>query len=89
MADIVRDQQTTLPVTMLTRYRDMGDGTHAEVISVPGPFNVTVTGGSIIIQGVAGGTPVNVADGGNALTVDGNTGILGYRSSDGTYQPQR
>lgn len=61
MADIVRDQQTTLPVTMLTRYRDMGDGTHAEVISVPGPFNVTVTGGTIIVQGVAGGTPVNVA----------------------------
>lgn len=65
MADIViRQLDSGVPKEMLTRYKDMGDGTHAEVLSVPGPFNVTVTGGNIIIQGVAGGTPVNVAQSG-------------------------
>ena len=44
MADIViRQLDSGVPKEMLTRYKDMGDGTHAEVVSVPGPFNVTLT----------------------------------------------
>jgi len=33
MADIVRAQREQIPATMKTRYRDMGDGTHARVVA--------------------------------------------------------
>lgn len=33
MADIVLTQGQSVPSTMQTRYRDMGDGTHAQVVS--------------------------------------------------------
>ena len=33
MADIVRAQREQIPATMKTRYRDMGDGTHAQVVA--------------------------------------------------------
>jgi len=33
MADIVLTQGQSVPATMQTRYRDMGDGTYARVIS--------------------------------------------------------
>jgi len=31
MADIIKEQNEQIPVTMKTRFKDMGDGTHAEV----------------------------------------------------------
>ena len=43
MADIVRAQDEQIPSTMHTRYRDMGDGTHALVTAVD-LGTVTVTG---------------------------------------------
>ena len=47
MADIVRAQREQIPATMQTRYRDMGDGTHALVVAaesgaVIGPGSPTV-----------------------------------------------
>ena len=33
MADYVRTQQCGVPETMQTRYRDMGDGTHAQLLA--------------------------------------------------------
>ena len=33
MADYVRTQQRGVPDAMQTRYRDMGDGTHAELLA--------------------------------------------------------
>ena len=31
MADIIKEQNQQTPITMKTRFKDMGDGTHAEV----------------------------------------------------------
>ena len=33
MADYVRTQQRGVPESMQSRYRDMGDGTHAEMVA--------------------------------------------------------
>ena len=56
MADIVRAQREQIPATMQTRYRDMGDGTHALVVAaesgaVIGPGSPTVDSfGSAVID---------------------------------------
>jgi len=56
MADIVRAQREQIPATMQTRYRDMGDGTHARVVAaesgaVIGPGSPTVDSfGSAVID---------------------------------------
>lgn len=56
MADIVRAQREQIPATMKTRYRDMGDGTHARVVAaesgaVIGPGSPTVDSfGSAVID---------------------------------------
>jgi len=42
MADIIRNQQESVPNSMQTRYRDMGDGTHALVVSTGGSSNIQV-----------------------------------------------
>jgi len=51
MADIVLKQGESVPSTMQTRYRDMGDGTHAEVVydastggDFPGSFSTLTVG---------------------------------------------
>lgn len=40
MADIVRAQREQIPATMKTRYRDMGDGTHARVVAADGDTTI-------------------------------------------------
>ena len=57
MADINISQGESVPMTMHTKYEDMGDGTHALVISVGG--TITVTGGLTDAQLRA--TPVPVS----------------------------
>ena len=39
--DIVRAQREQIPATMKTRYRDMGDGTHARVVPAAGSGSLT------------------------------------------------
>ena len=56
MADIVRRQDNGVPASMQTRYRDMGDGTHALVTA---GTNVQVGGADV---SASNALPVNIAD---------------------------
>lgn len=43
MTDIIRTQGQGVPPDMSTKYRDMGDGTHAEVVALAGGDGWTIT----------------------------------------------
>jgi hypothetical protein len=61
---------------VLRRFRDMLDGSHAEVVAVDGDVTITDGGGSITVDGPLTdeqlrAAVVPVSDGGESLTVDG------------------
>ena len=70
MADIDKAQGAQIPSTMVTKHRDMGDGTHATVVSADLAVGGQRVSGSnpIPISGTGGTLSVN--DGGGSLTVD-------------------
>ena len=52
MADYDLTQGESVPSTMKTKYEDMGDGTHAEVVSVGGATIDTITLPTVLYHGV-------------------------------------
>ena len=71
MADIVLAQNEQLPITTESRWRDMGDGTHALVVSATvaagGAINADIRVGG---AAVSNANPVPMSDAGGSLTVD-------------------
>lgn len=71
MADITIAQNEQVPITTETRYRDMGDGTHALVVSAAvaagGAINADIRVGG---AAVSNANPVPMSDAGGSLTVD-------------------
>jgi len=74
MADIIRIQTEGVPNTMYTRYEDMGDGSHALVVSVDGSDVGLVDGTE---TGLVAGTVVGIVDAaGDRANVDSIVGAL-------------
>lgn len=72
MADLVRQQLEGVPRDMRSRYRDMGDGTHALVVSS------TINGAVTVAEPVTVDGTVNVGTVVNPVTVTGATTTTGY-----------
>lgn len=75
---------TNLDIRDLTHTADtvrLGDGTDLTLVTAAGELNVLATAqpgvdiGDVTINNAAGGSAVNIQDGGNAITVDGTVAI--------------